>query len=63
MIVVKDFQWQTEPSQEARPSPRYRDSGWFVFLILLGISGYLYLNLFQLPNLPILLSGDQTFSG
>ena len=52
MIVVKDLQWQTEPSQQARPSPRYRDSGWFVFLILLGISGYLYLNLFQLPNVP-----------
>ena len=61
MIVVKDLQWQTEPSQQARPSPRYRDSGWFVFLMLLGISGYLYRNLFQLPNLPILLSGDQTF--
>ena len=61
MIVVKDLQWQTEPSQQARPSPRYRDSGWFVFLMLLGISGYLYLNLFQLPNLPILLSGDQRF--
>jgi hypothetical protein len=29
--------------------------------MLLGISGYFYLNLFQLPNLPILLSGDQTF--
>jgi len=37
MIVVKDLQWQTEPSQQARPSPRYRDSGWFVFLMLLGI--------------------------
>src|SRR5580693_5658229 len=60
MIVVKDLQWQTEPSQQARPSPRYRDSGWFVFLML-GISGYLYLNLFQLPNLPILLGVDQTF--
>jgi hypothetical protein len=37
MIVVKGLQWQTEPSQQARPSPRYRDSGWFVFLMLLGI--------------------------
>jgi hypothetical protein len=26
-----------------------------------GYSGYLYLNLFPLPNLPIWLSGDQTF--
>jgi hypothetical protein len=26
-----------------------------------GYSGHLYLNLFQLPNLPIWLSGDQTF--
>lgn len=29
--------------------------------MLLGISGYLYLNLFQLPTVPILLSGDQTY--
>jgi MFS family permease len=30
-------------------------------LMLSGISGYLYLNLFVLPNVPILLSGDQVF--
>jgi hypothetical protein len=35
--------------------------GWFVVLMLLGISGYLYLNLFLLPSAPILLSGDQVF--
>jgi hypothetical protein len=29
--------------------------------MLLGISGYLYLNLFLLPTTPILLSGDQVF--
>jgi hypothetical protein len=49
MSVVKDLQWQPEPSQEAWPSPRYRGNGWFVFLMPLGISG-LYLKLFQLLN-------------
>jgi hypothetical protein len=34
---------------------------WFVFLMLLGIAGYLYLNLFLVANVPILLSGDQVF--
>jgi hypothetical protein len=51
----------SEPSPEAKLNPRNLSSGWFVFLMLLGISGYLYLNLFLLPNAPILLSGDQVF--
>ncbi len=52
-------QWQAAPSQEAAPGPQA--SRRFVSLMLLGISGYLYLNLFLLPNVPILLSGDQVF--
>jgi hypothetical protein len=59
MSVVKDLPWRTAQSLAERPSPQA--SGWFVFLMLLGISGYLYLNLFLLPNAPILLSGDQMF--
>ena len=51
----------TEQSQNAGPGHRSEAGGWFVFLMLLGISGYLYLNLFRLPSVPILLSGDQTY--
>ena len=61
MPIERLPQWQIEPSQEATPSPRHRTSSWFMSLMLSGISGYLYLNLFVLPNVPILLSGDQVF--
>jgi Dolichyl-phosphate-mannose-protein mannosyltransferase len=61
MRVVKDLPSRTEPSQKGMLCPRFQTRGWFVFLMLLGISGYLYLNLFLLPNVPILLSGDQVF--
>jgi hypothetical protein len=40
-------------------------SGWrsagFIGLALLGIAAYLYLNLFVLPNTPVLLSDDQVY--
>jgi hypothetical protein len=40
-------------------------SGWlsagFIGLVLLGIAAYLYLNLFVLPDTPVLQSGDQVF--
>lgn len=32
-----------------------------LILVLIGIGGYLYLNLFLLPSAPILLSGDQVY--
>jgi len=59
VLIERSPQWQTAPNQEGMP--RSQTSSWFVSLMLLGISGYLYLNLFLLPNVPILLSGDQVF--
>jgi len=59
VLIECSPQWQTAPNQEGMP--RSQTSSWFVSLMLLGISGYLYLNLFLLPNVPILLSGDQVF--
>jgi hypothetical protein len=38
-----------------------RNRDWFVPLMLLGIAAYLFANLFVLPAIPFLLSGDQTF--
>jgi hypothetical protein len=47
--------------EETKPDLRQRASRTFVYLTLLGVASYLYLNLFLLPNIPILLSGDQVF--
>src|SRR5579859_159151 len=61
MSVLQDIPPQTESSQKQMLHPRASAGGWFVFLMLLGISGYLYLNLFLVTNVPILLSGDQVY--
>lgn len=61
MPMERSPQWQIAPSQEVTAPPQCRPSAWFVSLMLVGVSGYLYLNLFLLPNVPILLSGDQVF--
>jgi Dolichyl-phosphate-mannose-protein mannosyltransferase len=60
MITLKNISRQIEPSEEPTLDSRH-PSGWFVFLMLSGISGYLYLNLFLLTNVPILLSDDQVY--
>jgi len=38
-----------------------RGINWFVLTMLLGITGFLYLNLFALPNIPFLQAGDQIY--
>jgi len=38
-----------------------RGIDWFVLTMLLGIAGFLYLNLFALPNIPFLQTGDQIY--
>jgi hypothetical protein len=44
------------PERHAR-----RGIDWFVLTMLLGIAGFLYLNLFALPNIPFLQAGDQIY--
>lgn len=61
MSVLQDIPPQTESSQKQMVHPRGSAGGWFLFLMLLGISGYLYLNLFLVTKVPILLSGDQVY--
>lgn len=61
MGIVKDVALPTEPGSEITRDAPCAMRGWFVPLMLLGISGYLFLNLFRLPNVPILLSGDQVY--
>jgi hypothetical protein len=61
MTALKDVRLRAEPIQATDPGVRRRGFDWFVFVMLLGISGYLFLNLFLLANVPILLSGDQVF--
>ena len=58
MSVLQSGPCQTNPGPL---STRLYRSGWFLFLVLLGVSGYLYLNLFLVTNVPILQSGDQLF--
>jgi hypothetical protein len=44
------------------PEPHaQRGIDWFVPTLLLGIAGFLYLNLFALPNVPFLQAGDQIY--
>lgn len=38
-----------------------RKINWFLILVVLGTSTYLYVNLFSFPNTPFLLGGDQVF--
>lgn len=61
MSAVPVIQPQVEPSYTTTVTRRRSPDGWFVLLMLLGISGYLYLNLFLVTNVPILLSGDQVY--
>jgi hypothetical protein len=46
----------TMPERHAR-----RRIDWFLLAMLLGIAGFLYLNLFAFPNIPFLQSGDQVY--
>ena len=46
----------TTPKRHAR-----RGIDWFVLTMLLGIAGFLYLNLFAWPNTPFLQGGDQVY--
>jgi hypothetical protein len=44
------------------PEPHaQRGIDWFVPTLLLGIAGFLYLNLFAWPNIPFLQAGDQIY--
>jgi hypothetical protein len=61
MEIVKEVELPTEQGSEILSGAPCATRGWFVPLMLLGISGYLFLNLFRLPNIPILLSGDQVY--
>jgi hypothetical protein len=49
--------FEKTPERHAR-----RGIDWFVLTMLLGtVAGFLYLNLFALPNIPFLQSGDQIY--
>jgi hypothetical protein len=60
MTVARGALEQGGVSKQAT-SVTIRKRVWLVPLMLIGISVYLYLNLFVVPNVPILLSGDQVF--
>src|SRR6266566_4471876 len=61
MSALPGIQRQIELSYATTVGRRRSPDGWFVLLMLLGISGYLYLNVFLVTNIPILLGGDQVF--
>jgi hypothetical protein len=51
-------------SQTLEMTPEFhprRGIDWFVLTMLLGIAGFLYLNLFAVPNIPFLQAGDQIY--
>jgi len=53
-------QQPTQAGAESRRSHR-REIDWFIVALLLGVTGYLYLNLFAFPHTPFLLGGDQAY--
>ena len=53
-------QQPTQAGAESRSGHR-REIDWFIVALLLGVTAYLYLNLFAFPNTPFLLGGDQTY--
>lgn len=61
MGIVKEVALPKEARSEISRVVHPATRGWFAPLMLLGVSGYLFFNLFRLPNIPILLSGDQVY--
>src|SRR5579863_4169795 len=60
MMMAKE-RLQPRSDEDTDSTLRQRGGDPLVYLMLLGTTIYLYLNLFVLPNIPILLSGDQVF--
>jgi hypothetical protein len=55
---------QLSDSQTLEMTPELhprRGIDWFVLTMLLSIAGFLYLNLFAVPNIPFLQAGDQIY--
>jgi len=61
MSALPGIQRRTELSFSTTTSRRRSFDGWSVLLMLLSVSGHLYLNVFRVTDIPILLGGDQVY--